>query len=133
MIELIELILLMIITGILVYIFLIMWHNFPFRSPRKNGNIIIDEIDRRCNELERGDIEDNIDERGEFDKERQKAIEDLRQFALDKIDKENNKVKGSPGEILMNGQGSGPVTSGKEYIPYHLTEQEKNILRQFNS
>lgn len=56
----------------------------------------------------------------------------LRKFALDRVDR-NSKSKGSPGEIWVNDQKSGPITSGKEYIPYHLTEQEKNILRQFNS
>ncbi len=76
--------------------------------------------------------DDNIDERGEFDKERQVAIEGLRRFALDKIEKEKKENKGSPGEVLVNGQGSRPVTSGREYIPYNLNERQKEILRMFN-
>lgn len=79
--------------------------------------------------------DNNIDERGEFDKERQVAIEGLRQFALDKIEKEKKEKKenkGSPGEVLVNGQGSGPVASGREYIPYNLNERQKEILRMFN-
>lgn len=123
------LVILVIILGMIVY------YCF-FRSPGVKGDIIMEEgkdgnrIDLEQRDKEYGDV---MVEGGEFDKERQKAIEDLRLFALEKMEKENNKARGSPGEIRVNGQGTGPVTSGKEYIPYHLTEQEKNILRQFNS
>ena len=123
------LVVLVIILGIIIY------HCF-FRSPGGRGDIIVEEgksgenIDLEQEGKVCGDV---MVEGGEFDKDRQKAIEDLRLFALEKMEKErNNKVKGSPGEIRVNGQGTGPVTSGKEYIPYNLNERDKAILRAFN-
>lgn len=124
------------ILGVLFVILGLMVYCLFFRSPGVKGDIIIEEgkggnrIDLEQEGKETGDV---MVEGGVFDKERQKAIEDLRLFALEKMKKEkNNKAKGSPGEILVNGQGSGPVTSGKEYIPYNLNERDKAILRAFN-
>jgi len=113
---------LVIILGITIY------HLFYY-LPKKEIRSIIN--------IEREGEDESIiinNGRDEFDKERQNAIEDLRKFALDKIgkNKENNKLKGSPGEIRVSGQESGPVTSGKEYIPYNLSERDKTILRMFN-
>jgi hypothetical protein len=99
------------------------------------GDIIMEEggngnrIDLEQEEKEYGDV---MVEGGEFDKERQRAIEELRLFALEKMEKENNKDKGSPEEIWVSSHGTGPVSSGKEYIPYNLSERDKAILRAFN-
>lgn len=124
------------ILVVLVMILGIMIHHYFIRSPELGGDIIMEEgrggnrIDLEQVDKEYGDV---MVEGGEFDKERQKAIEDLRLFALEKMEKENNnKVKGSPGEIRVSGQGTGPVGSGNDYIPYHLTERDKAILRSFN-
>lgn len=108
------------ILGIMVYCLFL-------RSPE---GIVIEEFKDK-NEKK---IKIKNEENGEFDKDRQKAIENLRLFALEKMEKEkkNNKSKGSPGEVLVNGQGTGPVANGKEYIPYHLNEKDKMILRMFN-
>lgn len=38
-----------------------------------------------------------------------------------------------PGDIRVNNTGTGLVTSGKDYIPYGLNEQDKAILRMFNN
>jgi len=122
------LVILVMILGIIIY------HCF-FRSPGVRGDIIMEEggngnrIDLEQEEKEYGDV---MVEGGEFDKERQRAIEELRLFALEKMEKENNKGKGSPGEILVSSQGTGPISSGKEYIPYNLSERDKAILRAFN-
>lgn len=122
------------ILGMLLVIILdTIYFYYFFRSPRAKGDIIMEEgkdgnrIDLEQKGKEYGDV---MVDGGEFDKERQKAIEDLRLFALEKMEKD--KVKGSPGEIRVNGQGTGPVTSGKEYIPYNLSERDKAILRAFN-
>lgn len=93
------------------------------RSPRVKGDIIMEE-EKECDDV--------MAEEGKFDKNRQRAIEDLRLFALEKMEKDNKK-KGSPGEIRVSGQGTGPVTSGKDYIPYNLSERDKAILRAFNN
>lgn len=126
----------MILVVLVIILGMIVYYCF-FRSPGEKGDIIMEEgkggnrIDLEQEGKEYGDV---MVEGGEFDKERQKAIEDLRLFALEKMEKEktNNKLKGSPGEIRVNGQGTGPVTSGKDYIPYNLSERDKTILRMFN-
>lgn len=123
----------MILVVLVIILGMIVYYCF-FRSPGVKGDIIMEDgkggetIDLEQKGKEYGDV---MVEGGDFDKERQKAIEDLRLFALERMEK-NNKVKGSPGEIRVNGQGTGPVTSGKEYIPYSLSERDKAILRAFN-
>lgn len=125
-----------IILGMLLVIILdTIYFYYFFRSPGAKGDIIMEEgkdgkrIDLEQKRKEYGDV---MVEGGEFDRDRQKAIEDLRLFALEKMEKEKNKAKVSPGEIRVNGQGTGPVTSGKDYIPYNLSERDKSILRAFN-
>ena len=124
------------ILVVLVIILVTMMYDLPFRSPGVKGDFIMEEgrggdnIDLEQEGKLYGDV---MIEEG-FDKDRQKAIEELRLFALEKMEKDrkNNKVQGSPGEFLVNGQGTGPVTTGKEYIPYNLNERDKAILRMFN-
>ena len=132
----IQTIILGMILVVLVIILVTIVYYLRVRSPGVKGDIIMEEGGSNNNRI---DLEQKIKgygdgDGGEFDKERQKAIEDLRLFALEKMEKEktNNKLKGSPEEIRVNGQGTGPVTSGKEYIPYNLNERDKTILRMFN-
>ena len=75
------LVILVMILGIIIY------HCF-FRSPGVRGDIIMEEggngnrIDLEQEEKEYGDV---MVEVGELDKERQRAIEDLRLFAIEKM------------------------------------------------
>lgn len=56
---------------------------------------------------------------------REKMEEELRQYGLRKIDQ-------NPGGIRMsNGEDNSPVRGGREYVPYNLSDAEKETLRQF--
>lgn len=72
---------------------------------------------------------------------REKREKDMLGYGLKHMDIGNGKGIGgnidndisSYGIRVSNGDGSGPVRGGREYIPYNLTEREKGILREFNN
>lgn len=100
------------ILGVMVYYLL--FGDIGVKEIKEDIKRLIVHRERIEKEVEYNDKKDNI----------------LRKMALDRMEK--NKRKGTPGEVKVSGQGTGPVTSGKEYIPYNLSERDKTILRMFN-
>ncbi len=72
--------------------------------------------------------------RAEGEEYRARLNEELKQRELDKMEEvKKNNNKGTPGNIRMSHGNSPLVNSGNEYIPYNLSEKDKELLKLFNS
>jgi Sec-independent protein translocase protein TatA len=62
------------------------------------------------------------------------AHEEAERAVRDKelVEYANRKLKNAPTPVLSSDQGDRQVGSGRDLIPYGLTEEEKRILEEFN-